>query len=895
MAKINGDQNANVLNGTAKRDTIKGLGGDDSLFGHQGNDILEGGTGADHLDGGEGTDRAEYRKSTAGVTVNLGLNFGLGGEAQGDTFYSIENVYGSRYADLLVGDGANNVLAGRNGNDTLQGEGGNDRLLGGNGKDILEGGDDNDRLDGGRGADHLDGGDGASDRAEYARSKTGVTVDLGAGTGKGGDAEGDTLVNVEDVLGSKHDDTLIGDGEANKLYGGKGDDDLKGEGGDDTLEGGLGADDLDGGEGSDTASYSRSKQAVKVDLAAGSASGGDAEGDTFTSIENVTGSRKGDALAGDENANTLSGGRGHDSLEGRGGDDDLNGGRGRDTLNGGEGDDDLGGGDGSDTYLYAKGDGTDTIEDGGHKDKDVVEISGYEAAATFVQRIEGSDDLLISFGGENAGDAIIVKNTLGGSTADTVEQFKFDDGTIWKIADVITRVDNQAPVAVDDLGSTVLPDQPVVIPVANMLSNDSDPDGDELSLVSVYDAQGGTVEITEGGEVVFTPDAGFSGTASFLYTVTDGTAASEARCEFEVEVEFSEFIGNWWAETIDLSGSALPCYIDCGLGNDIATGSNLRDQILGAGGDDTLNGGGGNDDFLIGLGHGFDRFDGGDGYDVVMATEDGVSIGLIGDFNASVEEFSCAGFANVGILGTWQAQVLDFTGVTLTDIQWIDAALGNDTVIGSAGDDVIIGGAGDDNLSGGDGDDDFLVGPGHGFDTFDGGAGYDQILATGDGTSIGFLGSFANNVEEISANGHADVRITGNWQGQTYDFSNVTLTGISAIDMGSGNDTVVGSAGDDVLIGGLGNDTLTGGAGADTFVFADGDGQDVITDFDLLNDVARLDEIPGFESFADVQGALSQVGADALLDFGDGQKVLFEDTLVGAFSASNFDFLLGDV
>ena len=895
MAKINGDQNPNVLIGTAKRDTIKGLGGDDSLFGNGGNDILEGGTGADHLDGGDGIDRADYRASKAGITVNLGLNFGLGGEAQGDTFFSIENVFGSRYADTLHGDGGKNVLAGRNGDDTLNGEGGADRLLGGNGKDTLNGGNDNDRLDGGRGADHLDGGSGTADRAEYARSKSGVTVDLGAGTGKGGDAEGDTLVNVENVLGSKHNDVLTGDGGSNTLLGGNGDDELNGEGGDDILEGGKGADTKNGGEGSDTASYARSKQGVQVDLAAGTATGGDAEGDTFQSIENLTGSRNGDTLSGDDGANTLSGGRGHDILEGRGGDDDLNGGRGRDTLNGGEGDDTLNGGDASDTYLYAKGDGADTIVEGGHKDKDVLKISGYEAGQTFVQRVDGTEDLLISFGGENAGDSIIVKNTLGGSTADTVERFSFEDGTVWTIADVITKVDNEAPVAVDDLGSTVLPDQPVVIPVSNMLSNDSDPDGDELQLVSVYNAQGGTVRIAEDGDVVFTPDAGFSGTASFLYTITDGTASAEAECVFDVEIQFSEFIGNWWAEVIDLSGSALPCYIDCGLGNDIATGSNLRDQILGSGGDDTLNGGGGDDDFLVGLGHGFDRFDGGDGYDVVMAIEDGVSIGLIGDFNASVEEFTCAGFSNVGILGTWQTQVLDFTGVTLTDIQWIDAGLGNDTVIGSAGDDVIIGGVGDDTLLGGDGDDDFLVGPGHGFDTVDGGAGYDQILATADGTSIGFIGDFVNGVEEISANGFADVTITANWQSQTYDFSNVTLNGISAIDLGSGNDTAVGSSGDDVLIGGLGNDALSGGAGSDTFVFADGDGQDVITDFDVSADVARLDEIAGFEEFADVQGALSQVGADTLLDLGGGQTVLFEDTLVSALTATNFDFLLGDV
>ena len=75
---------------------------------------------------------------------------------------------------------------------------------------------------------------------------------------------------------------------------------MRGEGGDDTLEGGRGADKLDGGEGNDTASYARSKGAVKIDLAAGTALGGDATGDTLTEIENVTGSRKSDTLLGDE-------------------------------------------------------------------------------------------------------------------------------------------------------------------------------------------------------------------------------------------------------------------------------------------------------------------------------------------------------------------------------------------------------------------------------------------------------------------------------------------------------------------------------------------------------------------------------------------------------------------
>ncbi len=131
MARINGNNRSNTLNGTSSNDTIYGLGGNDSLFGNAGNDVLEGGTGADHMDGGDGIDRVEYWRSSSAVTVNLALGYGLGGEAQGDTYVSIEDVYGSRYDDTITGNGADNLLYGRNGDDTLNGGDGNDDLYGG--------------------------------------------------------------------------------------------------------------------------------------------------------------------------------------------------------------------------------------------------------------------------------------------------------------------------------------------------------------------------------------------------------------------------------------------------------------------------------------------------------------------------------------------------------------------------------------------------------------------------------------------------------------------------------------------------------------------------------------------------------------------------------------------
>jgi len=96
--------------------------------------------------------------------------------------------------------------------------------------------------------------------------------------------------------------------------GGAGNDELTGGGLDDTLEGGAGADVISGGGGNDTASYAGSNNGVSVNLGTDTASGGDAEGDSLSSIENLTGSSHDDTLVGDGGANVLSGGAGNDTL-----------------------------------------------------------------------------------------------------------------------------------------------------------------------------------------------------------------------------------------------------------------------------------------------------------------------------------------------------------------------------------------------------------------------------------------------------------------------------------------------------------------------------------------------------------------------------------------------------
>jgi Ca2+-binding RTX toxin-like protein len=253
--------------------------------------------------------------------------------------------------DQLTGGSFSDYLNGGTGADRLYGGGGNDRLLGGSGNDYLSGGSGNDILEGGSGADELVGGEGI-DTASYQQSTARVIVDLMAGSGAGGDAQGDVLKGIENVTGSAYNDVLYGGLGWNVLNGGAGNDRLYGRDGNDTLEGGAGADYLDGGTGFDTADYSKSSAAVEVNLAANSASGGDAQGDGFRSIERVVGSDFDDTLAGNSADNTLEGGLGNDTLIGGAGNDLLMDFDGDNTFVGGAGADHILGGSEVDTLTY---------------------------------------------------------------------------------------------------------------------------------------------------------------------------------------------------------------------------------------------------------------------------------------------------------------------------------------------------------------------------------------------------------------------------------------------------------------------------------------------------------------------------------------------------------------
>jgi Ca2+-binding RTX toxin-like protein len=235
-----------IKTGTAASETLIGTTGADQLFGKDGNDILKGLGGPDLLDGGNGTDTANYSGSTGLVNVDLDNGPGSGGDAQGDTYISVENVVGSSSQDTLNGNSLANKLDGGRGFDFLIGDGGNDTLLGGGSGDFLAGN---------TGADVINGGDGR-DILSYASSALGVNVNLSTGQATGGDAAGDNFTSIESLVGSASgSDILAGSAVANFLNGGGGADQMFGFAGNDTVQGDGGADIMTGGDGADTFAF----------------------------------------------------------------------------------------------------------------------------------------------------------------------------------------------------------------------------------------------------------------------------------------------------------------------------------------------------------------------------------------------------------------------------------------------------------------------------------------------------------------------------------------------------------------------------------------------------------------------------------------------------------------
>jgi VCBS repeat-containing protein len=428
---LEGDGFDNIILGLAGNDSIVGSAGADTLDGGLGNDTLRGGAGADSLVGGGGSDWVSYAGSAA-VTVYLGDSLqNLGGDAAGDLYTGIANLLGSSNNDTLEGNSGANVFDGGGGTDTvtyahstlalaaslasggtagdasgdsyvlianLTGGSGDDSLTGNSGANRLEGGLGDDTLVGGAGADTLVGGSGAErDTASYAGAGGDIYANLGnSALNTGADAAGDVYQgNIVNLRGSAYDDILEGTSAAN---------------------------DFTGGGGADTVTYQTSTGGVAGSLATGLGSGGDASGDRYFGIRNLTGSGHDDSLTGDATANSLAGSAGNDTLVGGGGNDTLSGGTGNDLIDASEGNDVVSGGLGDDHIEVSIGHSAGLL-DGGF-DVDLLRIIGMSSGVLDLRPIAGLATSIETIDLRNAGsdnsvqiDLLKIQNMVGGGGA----------------------------------------------------------------------------------------------------------------------------------------------------------------------------------------------------------------------------------------------------------------------------------------------------------------------------------------------------------------------------------------------------------------------------------------------------------------------------------------------
>jgi Ca2+-binding RTX toxin-like protein len=276
--------------------------GIENAIGSNFNDLFQGQVGlTNRFDGGAGIDTVSYAASSQAVSIDLGQQLTYDGTAF-DVLNSIENAIGSNFNDTLQGQvGVTNRLDGGAGTDTvsyaassrsviidLAAQATFDGLAGDTLVSIENaiGSNFNDQLQGAEGTANILNGGAGSDTVFYSASTRGVSINLATQSAFDGTTF-DTLVSIENATGSNFNDTLFSDASANRL---------------------------DGGTGIDTVSYAFSTRGVSIDLGVQLTYDG-VSLDTLNSIENAVGSNFNDTLQGSDSINNrLDGGAGIDTV-----------------------------------------------------------------------------------------------------------------------------------------------------------------------------------------------------------------------------------------------------------------------------------------------------------------------------------------------------------------------------------------------------------------------------------------------------------------------------------------------------------------------------------------------------------------------------------------------------
>ena len=961
-----------VIRGSGAADTLDGQGGDDQIYALDGDDILTGGKGSDRLEGGNGNDIYVFNRGDGGDAIwdaggNDTVRFGAGivaadleftqaqqdGDTNGvtlaikgtnDRLHIIGQAGGSlieRFeffdgtvltAQMLIDLRTSNSIDGQQfavtmGDDTIVGTSGADTIRGMGGDDALRGGMGSDtyRFAKGDGFDTLYDPDEASATDVLILdgiNSSDVTVMVSPT-----DAD-DIILYIDDQsviyldqnrTGAKTgvDEIRFADGaiwdratllaKASGGQGTSGNDLLIGSNFADTLTGGTGNDRLVGGAGNDIFVYnSGDGNDVIVDVAD--------DADPTATIGNILSFGPGIALADIRlTRNTADGpliisfavqtgsvtleGSQSDSLAGiqflkfadgsmhsmadirqaaltgqaTSGNDLIEGYSTADTLTGGAGNDTLIGHGGADTYLFALGDGEDTIiESDGAANKLVFGTGIATTSLRLYRTIEAPDDLIIAL--PNGTDSVVLKDQLSSSGWSGVTRISFADGTVWDRDEIVEQ----------------LLAQPATPYADYLVGSDGNDSINGLAGNDFIEGARGDDQLTGGdGNDILSGgvgnDALHGGEGDDVLSGDEGVDTLDGGNGFDT-ADYSFSLDSWninlaagTAAIIRTNGSApvetlasIEAVIG-GLGSDRITGDDGANRIQGGAGNDILQGGGGDDVFVVGGDEdGIDAVDGGSGYDRIEAAADDTVIGLSSIGN--VELITSNGHANVRIEATDEADTLDLSAAELSGIVSIDLGAGNDVVTGTLGADVINAGAGDDVIR--------YVGLGTGADTLDGGDGSDRIEAAANDAVIR-LASY-QNIEVISGGQFTGVVLARTDAAETTNLNGLTVEGLSRIDLEGGDDIFVGTAQADVVRGGSGNDTISGNGGDDIFDYVGvSNGFDTLSGgdgFDIVR--ASADNVRiGITSLVSVERLTGNGHANVVVEWGATNDVLNFSTI----------------
>ncbi|MEM8623278.1 MAG: calcium-binding protein [Pseudomonadota bacterium] len=693
------------------------------------------------------------------------------------------------------------------------------------------------------------------------------------------------------LIGTAGNDTLEGTDTDEILWGRLGDDFLSGKNGSDNyrFQAGDGHDHISdgGGDGTDTLTISGYATDTVVLSLAGTSNSDLVVGFMGSSTDSIT---IDDGYAYQDHARvelitfddgtTWSEQQIHNEIianQATDGDDVISGTNRKEVLRGGLGNDTLNGLLDDDTYVFARGDGNDVIEDKGHfqshgfdrlviEDYTQDEVTLSPSGATLLLTFFDPVTLLAT------GDTITIIDTLNGSRDDQIEEISFSDGTLWEVAAYRHRsVDDQASdgddVVTGSTGSESLAgglgndtlhggigDDTYVFARgdgADIVDDNGHFQNHYFDRVRIEGYMPDEVRLTpSGNNIVMTfldtsSGAPTGDTITIVGTVTDST---EDRIE-----EISFLNGPVWDVATYRGRLAAD---QAGDGNDVITGSSSGETLAGGRGDDTLHGGNGSDTYIYFQGDGRDVIeDNGNrwshdddkliiyGYDPSQARFSSGHITLTitftdADGTPSTDRITIRNTLKGDTYDRIEEIVFGDTGTVLSFSAYRQRAIddqatdSNDVIMGSPQADRLEGGLGNDTLHGREGNDTYVFNRGDGQDRIDENGhfqqhqfdqlvinGYtsDEVLLRPSGSSL-----ILTFVDPLTGQATGDtVTIVDSFNGSRTDqieqisfADDGTVWSVSGYRQRAVDDQA--TDGNDIITASAGSDRLEGGLGNDT-------------------------------------------------------------------------------